>query len=114
MHIAQDQVLLAVDHFRFVVGFFAPEHKHDSCGFFVDSFDDAVCEIFPSLLLMRVGNPLAYCKNRVQQEDALSRPGCQVAMQGFWGQKLNFIVVSESVVNLLERRRAFGSFWDRK
>lgn len=93
MHVAQDEMFLAIDHFRFVVRLFSPKHKNDPWGLFVDCPDNVVCEILPSLLLMRVWNTLAYCKNRVQQEDALGRPRGQVAMQWFWGLELNFIVV---------------------
>lgn len=76
MHIAQHEVLLSIDHLRLVMRFFSPKHKNDSCGLSVDNFNHVVREILPSLLLMRVRDALADCKNRVQQEDALSRPGC--------------------------------------
>ena len=76
MHVAQNEVLLSIDHFRLVMRLFSPKNKNDSCGLSVDSFNHVVREIFPSLLLMRVRDALADRKNRVQQEDALSRPGC--------------------------------------
>ena len=74
MDVAEDEVLLRVDHFGFVVGLLAPEQEDDAAGLLVDGANHVVRKLLPPLLLMTVALALLNSQNRVKQEDALFGP----------------------------------------
>lgn len=51
----ENEVLLGVDDRPFLLGVGAPKHKDEAVAFVGQLLDDAVGELFPSLVLVRCG-----------------------------------------------------------
>jgi hypothetical protein len=60
VHVAEDQVLLRVDHLGFVVGLLAPEHEDHAAGLLVDGANHVVGKLLPALFLMAVALALLH------------------------------------------------------
>lgn len=58
----------------------SPEQENDAVALAAEVADDTIRELLPSLARVRTRSPLAYREARVEQEDALLRPACEVAV----------------------------------
>lgn len=105
MHVAQNQVLSLVNIHGFLVSFLAPEHKDNAFRVPRYRLNDILCQVFPPLLLMRVGLPSSDGQDRIQQEHALRCPSGQVAVEGSGACEVYICVIDESMVYGLQTRR---------
>ena len=110
MHIFKYQMLLPVNHLCFFDSLFAPEHEYNPTRLLVDSLDNSVAKLLPSLLLVWVRSTVPDCKDCIKQEYTLWSPRSQVPVKWLWHLKFNLSIINKSMIDLLKAWRTFSSF----
>ena len=98
----QDMMLVWVDTFGFVLGWFTPQQKHNTITLFVDDVNDLSSKLLPSTFRVWVWLAVFYSEGCIEHEHTLLCPFGEVAM--FWCFELENGVIFHILVNILERR----------
>jgi hypothetical protein len=112
VHVAQNQVFFSVYHFCLIVRLLAPQHEHDAGCLLVNCTNHIVCKLLPPFLLMTITLASLDCQNSIEQEHTLSSPVSQISVQGFWHGEINFLVIHQAVVDLLQTWGTLSGFRD--
>lgn len=96
------------------MSFLTPENEYHVVLLGIDCLNDSISELFPSFLLVGVGDSSPHSQDGVEQEHALSTPGTQVTMDGVWRLELHFGVVLQCLVDVLEGRWNLSTLRNRE
>ena len=107
----QDQMSRIGQHRRLGLGRCTPEHIYNGAVLGIDSLQDGIRELLPAMVPVGIGLMCSDdCQDRIEEQDALFRPGCQTAVIRNPASQ----VIMKFLINIDQRRRDLGARLDRK
>src|SRR6266571_254731 len=73
---------IGIDQVELLLSIVTPKHKNNRAVFLIYLANDRICECFPSFALVRIWAVCTDSQHRIEHQDALFRPGNQVAVVG--------------------------------